>query len=275
MRFIHRIGLRANSERQRELQNLGVKLPESILLPGGKDPLLAFEVDENSPNWPKLQYLFQHWQASDVLRTEFSKKEIETARWLEIAAWHHGYPQPDEHVFGYRQVTYDLTEWCEQCGMGGKQKAPFQMKGEPRWGRNGILQLTWIYDELFVKPEVWSRVFDSRGIPYRPVIDSRGVELTTVVQVVIEEEVGVVLEGFPTESCAKCGRLKYLPIARGPFPALAEQPSRAVARTREYFGSGGQADKRIVVSQELARSLTTEKVRGAVLRPVGELAGMR
>jgi hypothetical protein len=47
-----------------------------------------------------------------------------------------------------------------------------------------------------------------------------------------------------------------------------DQPLQAMARTREYFGSGGQADKRILVSQELARTLAVQKVRGASLRPV-------
>jgi hypothetical protein len=268
MRFVHRIGLRASHAQQQELKALGVKLPAGLVLPGGGDPLLTFDVDEEHPNWGKLRALFQLWNVSDFLRTEFSKREIDAARWLEIGAWHHGYPQPDEDVFGYRQVTYDLTDWCEPCGTGKKQKAPFQMKGEPKWGRNGILQLTWIYDELFVTPEVWTSVFKPYGIGRRSVMNTKGGELRTVVQLMIEEEVGIVTGGLPSERCANCGRVKYLPITRGPFPALTGEPSRAMARTREYFGSGGQADKRVLISHELVRSLVAENVRGASLRPV-------
>ncbi len=268
MRIVHRIGLRASQAQQRQLEALGVRPPKGVVLPGGGDPLLAFDVDEEHPHWPKLEDLFQQWNVSDVLRTEFSKREVDSARWLEIGAWHHGYPQPEEDAFGYRQATYDLADWCEACGTGKRQKASFQMKGEPAWGRNGILQLTWVYDELFVTPQVWSGVFKERGVAFRPVMSTRGVELATVVQIVIEDEVGIVSGELSFERCAACARSKYSPVTRGPFPALTDEPPHAIARTREYFGSGGQADKCVLIAQDIARALATARVCGAVLRPV-------
>jgi hypothetical protein len=272
MKVVHRVGLRATASQRRELEDLGAKLPAGVVLPGGGDPLLAFDIDESHPNWPTLSTLFRRWNVSDVLRTEFSKKEIETASWLDLVAdWHHGYPQPDEDVFGYRQATYDLTDWCEECGVGMKQRAPFQMKGEPKWGKNVILQLNWVFDEFFVTPEIWSSIFKPFRIGCRPVTSTKGVELRTVVQLVIEEEVGIVTEGLSSKRCGKCGVVKYLPVTRGPFPALKEKPSQAVAKTREYFGSGGRAHKHVLVSQELARALARERVRGASLTPVGSV----
>lgn len=276
MKVVHRIAFRATGSQRRELEALGVKLPAGVAMPGGGDPFVAFDIAEEQPNWSELRVLLQRWGVSEgQIRTEYSKKEIETASWLEIGAWHHGYPQPDEDVFGYRQATYDLTDWCEQCGIGKSQKAPFQVKGEPKWGRNGILQLIWIYDELFVTPEVWSSVFKPHGIGRRPTTDTKAIELKTVVQLVIEEEVGIVTDGLASERCGKCGRVKYLPVTRGPFPALAEEPTQAIARTREYFGSGGQADQRVLISQELARSLVGEKVRGASMTPVNSVIDRR
>ncbi len=266
MQIIHRISIASSADVQRELARHGVVVADR--------GLVSFEVDEAHEAWPALNDWIARRRAVDVATTKFSKKELADARWLELMAdWHHGYPQPDEDVFGYRQATYDLTERCEQCGIGMKQKAPFQMKGEPKWGRNGILQLNWVFDEYFVTPEVWSSVFKPYGIGCRPVMNTKGVELKTVVQLAIEDEVGIVSVGLPPERCTKCGRVKYLPVTRGPFPALAEEPSQAIARTREYFGSGGQADKRVLVSQELARCLAAKKVRGASLRPVQSHAG--
>ena len=144
------------------------------------------------------------------------------------------------------------------------------MKGEPKWGRNGILKLNWVYDELFVLPRVWHRVFKPHGIGKRAVINRKGVELETVVQLVIEEEISIVADDLPVEeaACPQCWRTKYLPVSRGPFPPLVREPSSAMARTKEYFGSGSQADKAAIVSQALARDLHAAKVRGAVLTPV-------
>ncbi|WP_205525582.1 hypothetical protein [Pyxidicoccus trucidator] len=247
-----------------------MKLPEGVALPGGGDSLLAFDVDEEHQNWGALSSLFQRWRASDVTRTEFTKKEIDSARWLEIGAWHHGYPQPAEDVFGYRQATYDLTDWCEKCGIGMKQKAPFQMKGEPKWGRNAIMQLVWIYGELFVTPDVWNRVFEPAHVECRPVLNTKGAELKTVVQLVVQTTASIITEGLPAEQCERCGRTKYLPITRGPFPALRDTPVGSMLRTAEYFGSGAQADQHVLMSQDLARSLAKSGVRGASLKPVVE-----
>ena len=112
---------------------LGVNLPASMVLPGGGDPLVAFDVDEDHRHWALLQGLFERWRVSDIVHTEFSKEEIGAARWLNLLPdWHYAYPQPNNDEFGYREATYDLTNYCQQCGIGMKQRAPFQMKGEPR-----------------------------------------------------------------------------------------------------------------------------------------------
>lgn len=274
MRIMHRVAFAATPAEKQQLDDLGIKLSTVTAMPGGGDPFIAFDIAEDDPRWLQLRSLLHRWGRSEGnVSTSFTKKELESARWLELGAWHHGYPQPDEDVFGYRQATYDLADWCETCGIGMKQKAPFQMKSEPKWGRNGILQLIWVYDELFVTPKVWTTVFKPHGIGSRPVMNTKGVELKTVVQLVVDENVGVVTEGLPSERCARCGRAKYLPVTRGPFPALTGKPSHAMAKTREYFGSGAAAQKRVLVSQELARSAIAEKVRGASFWPVQSANG--
>lgn len=272
MRFVHRVGFRATHAKREEVEALGVKVPPGILLPGANEPLVSLDVGEDHPNWPTLRSLFEQWNAFGMVRTEFSTRELDSARWLEVGAWHHGYPQPDDDGFGYYEATYDLSTWCEPCGRGMKQKAPFQMKGEPKWGRRGIMQLIWVYGELFVKPEVWAAVFGPRGVASRAVMNTKGAVLKTVVQLVVEEEVGVVTEGLAHERCGNCGRVKYLPVTRGAFTALAATPTQMIARTNEYFGSGGQADKPVLVSQDIRRALVSANVRGASFTPVAESA---
>ena len=272
MRFIHRIGLSATPSQLRELEALGVaaRRPAGTGLPGDSLTFVAFDVDEAHPNWSTLRLLFDKWKVSDFLTTEFTKHEMESARWLELVPdWHHGYPQPEQD-FGFLGTTYDLADWCAECGIGLKQKAPFQMKGELKWGRRGILQLNWIFDEFFVTPEVWSGIFEPRGVACRPVVNVKGAPLKTVVQLVIAEEVGIATHGLAPERCAKCRRVKYRPVTRGFFPALTTLPTSAIARTKEAFGSGAAAHNRVLISQELAQALTADGVRGASLKPVAE-----
>ena len=83
-----------------------------------------------------------------------------------------------------------------------------------------------------------------------------------MVQIVIEHEVGLLTDGLIFELCAAYSRIKYQLNECGAFPALAAEPTEPIARTREYFGSGGQADRVVIVSQDLVQGLSTAKVRG-------------
>jgi hypothetical protein len=82
-------------------------------------------------------------------------------------------------------------------------------------------------------------VFDPYGVGRRPVSDTAGNELSTVVQLVVDEAVSVVTDGLAGDSCPPCARMKYLPVVRG--PALVAGPNHATVRTQEYLGSGGSA----------------------------------
>ncbi len=241
-------------------------------MPGNKNWLLFFDIGEDDPRWPRLRALLHRWGRSEgSVTTSFSKQEIDSARWLEIAAWHHGYPQPKEGTFGFREATYDLSDWCRSCDIGRKQKAPFQMKREPRWGRNSLMQFVWIYDEIFATPDAWSRVFKPSGVGCRAVLNTKGVELKTVVQLVVEEPVGLRADGYASARCDQCGRTKYLPVARGFFPALRDEPSGSMARTVEYFGDGAQANHGLLVSQSIVRAMVDADIRGAWFVPVAEV----
>ncbi|CAN5839311.1 hypothetical protein BH10BAC2_BH10BAC2_34650 [soil metagenome] len=73
-----------------------------------------------------------------------------------VGDWHYGYPQPEND---YEDLCYDLTDYCKECGIGAKQVKPLRITGEPKWGRRQIFQLNWIFDEYFVKPEIYNEVF--------------------------------------------------------------------------------------------------------------------
>lgn len=271
MKVMHRISLRATSTQRRKLEFLGVRVPVGVMLPDGGDPLTVFDVNEDHPNWRILQQLFCEWGAGDLISTKFSKSEIDFACWLELLPdWHHGYPQPNELEFGYRDVTYDLASYCPTCGIGLKQKAPFQMKGEPKWGRNGVLQLNWVFDEYFTTPQVFSSVFKPHGVDCRAVTNIKGVELETVVQLVAQEEIGIATQDLMEDRCSVCGQTKYLPVTKGFFPSLISEPSAAMVKSKEYFGSGASAYKSVLISQAVARALADEKVRGISVRPVAQ-----
>jgi rRNA maturation protein Nop10 len=261
MRIIHRVSIASTPRIQEELARIGVRIaPEG---------LATFEIDEGDVRWSAVENWIGKRAPVDLVETKFSTKDVANASWLALVpAWHHGYPQPAENEFGYRSITYDLSEWCDRCGIGMKQKAPFQMRGEPKWGKYSILQLNWVFDEYFVTPDLWSRVFEPRGVECRPVLAPSGTELKNVVQLVASEQVKLLVAPGNVTTCPQCQRSKYLPLDRGLFPSLAGSPASSFVRTAEYFGSGASAYNALIVPQVIATELIAERVRGVTFHPL-------
>ncbi|MBK9260401.1 MAG: hypothetical protein IPM54_11265 [Polyangiaceae bacterium] len=250
-----------------ELGSLGIKFLPGVEKHDEPEPFVGFDIAEDHPNWLLLCSLLQQWgKKLGYVRTEFTQHEIDSARWLQLAAWGNGYPQPQD-LEGYTNVTYDLTHACMKCMHGAVQNAPFRIKGEPKWNRRGIMTLIWVFEEFFVPPAVWETVFKPFGIGCRSVTNRKGIELKTVVQLVVDEEVDVVTDGLTPISCDACGRDKYQWVTRGMFPPLVKEPVAAMAKTRQLFGDGWGV-RGVLISQELARALTAHNVRGAEFTPV-------
>lgn len=264
MRVIHRVSISPDEVQQKILASLGVPLIES------KSPLVrlvSFDIEEGNPSWPRVKALVDQWKAADFIRTEFTDTERAAASWLQVLGSQKGYPQPVDD-FGYLSASYDLTEYCSICGIGKKQRAPFRMNGEPKWGKQRILQLNWVYDEYFVPPAIWENSFHPFGVKRFPVLDHRtGDELQSVVQLDIKDSASSELSldgGFPSEVCNNCGRRKYLPISRGFFPAFACDPASAVCKTQECFGSGASAWHAVILSSAVYRKVQDHKVTDTV-----------
>lgn len=265
MKIIHRIAKAATPERIDELIQLGIAVSR------GLPDLLVFEIDDSDQRWQSIQLWVGKHDAFLTTRTEFSQGEISRAKWLELdPQWHYGYPQPNEDEFGYLTATYDLNDYCDQCGIGKVQQAPFQMRGEPKWGRRGMLQLNWVFDEFFSTPDVWATVFKPFGVECRPVQNRKGQELRTVVQLVVRETVPIMTGRLNVSRCQLCGRIKHLPVTRGFFPALRTSLASHMVKTREYFGSGASAWRATIISQEIRTALKEAGVRGMDFTPVEE-----
>ena len=256
MRIIHRIGLTSTTEVAQALTGLGISAPDA-------PRRFFFELDEADPKWSEVRSLVATTRASDDVRTEFSRDELDEAAWLTLEPqWHHGYPQP-EHDDGYMRTTFGGSG-CSRCGVGVVQVAPFRLKAEPRWGKRNVMQLNWVFDEFFVTPELWSAVFEPIGVAAGPVLGPRGLVLSTVVQLQVAAVVDVaVADDNPPRVCGECGQGKHLPHTRGPSPGLSSLGVDVpIARSSAWFGDGGQAFREVLVSQELRRSLVSAGARG-------------
>ena len=265
MQVIHRMSFNRDKNIEGKLKDLGVALEF------GGDILTTFEAAETDPRWVAIQEVVKKAKPADFVHTEFTRDEIEKAHFLMMRpAWISGYPMPDMD-FGYRQMTYDLADYCSHCGIGFVQKAPFRMRGEPKWGKRHVLMLNWVFDEFFLRPEAWEHVFREYGVQCTPVLNHKtGRPLETVVQLRIEALATTPLRmgGVPCETCPVCHRTKFLPHRRGYVPAFAAKQDTDIFKTQEYFGSGASGHHEVIISSRLFRKVTSNGLKGVQFAPL-------
>lgn len=248
-----------------------------------------YDITEDDPRWPRVAEAISRYQetfdalrgfatpssnAGDRVWTEFSDEERKQAPFLEMGAWYHGYPQPQDYrhdarskidKLPYLRQTYGFSEACEKCWAGRKQTAPFRMKKSQVWGRRSILQLEWVTDEFFVRPDVYESIFRPFGIGSRPVLlHTTGAALDTVVQLVIDTTAEVQVHGIPLERvCAGCGEKDYHRSTRG-FPPAPEHAKPPVFKSRQVFNG---YNRRVYVSSGLYQKIADAKLKGFEFAP--------
>ncbi len=289
MKIVHRVSLLDQPNRTDLLESLGISLQRSD--PGARS--FFFDIDENDARWAQLHQLIWKWKVEDGsdpellwVGTQFSNEESEAAPFVKLSPnWHHGYPYPRPGNFGFLEETYDPKSRCPGnpvgtglqrtglCGMGMVQVAPFQMKGEPKWGKKHILQMNWVFGEFFVRPEIWQKVFKPLGIGFEWVLHYKTLKkLETVVQLKVENTAAsplLIPDDHTKETCKVCRRTRYYPWVRGYFPSFRESPGPGhIWKTQEIFGSGGSAWNAVIISAELYREIQMHELKGVTFMPM-------
>ena len=266
MKILHRYAFNVTSEIRQKLSSIGIEID----IPDEEIEVLY--VDESDKN---LQFIEATLKASDItpfIETEFTKNEILQANACNIYSnWHNGYPEPSDD-FGYLEETFDLKDYCEECGCGLKQKAPFLIKGEPKWGRRSMFSLNWEYSNFFVKPGIWDFLFKPFGIDCLPVLHyKKRTKLSSVVQLLLPEPTVIVdVSELEVSKCESCGRSKAEAAGNkgGYFPKIIEGELNVVAKTKNYFGSGGSAWHEIIIGAELVKKIHASGIKGIEFAPL-------
>jgi hypothetical protein len=281
MRVIHNIMFNRSEPIADDLDAAGIRYDV-------RDSLCFLHVYEDDPIWLSVKRMLEEY--TDIPHTSgvvFSYQERLNAEylWLSIPiSWRQGYPQPEDT---YEEVTYDLSDHCPRCGIGREQIRPIRMKSEPKWEGKHLLQLNWIDDEYFVKPEVWQVMSEAglTGVTPRPCVqDKTNKPLDKVVQVHVKN---VLPEAYVSEAqyrvkCGEedplpnvkdlppCGRIKMSWDSRAPlrFRRSAFKDACDFMKTHEWYGWGAQAYRLVIVSHKVAELILKMTWKGVFLNPI-------
>lgn len=228
----------------------------------GLNPKLGFtSIQIEEKIYLELLPYLEKWGTSGVKYPEFSIKELEESPLSAKSGHHtHGYPMPDMD-FGYLNLTYDLNNYCETCGIGKKQKDAFRLKNVPPKGKKRIFGVGWVFDELFVERNLYNEIFKPLGIKSREVLKfKKDTPFEDRVQLVLPRtEEKLEIKDNPIEKCDDCGRWKYQPMPQGFYPKYSNIIA-PIFKSKDYFGSGAEARNLIFVVKELREKLIEMKI---------------
>lgn len=262
MKIIHHIPLPPDYPLRKDLSKLGFEFAANYTSIG------VAECDER---WPAVSRILEKHGHRCPKYSEFTQAEIRGARYLRLwGCWSYGYPQPEKD-YEYRSITYDDRCACAKCCCGLVQQAPFRLRGEPKWGRKDLMQLHWVGDEVFVRPDVWERVFRDFGIECREVLSRGQKKLETVVQLAIpDQSLHHGLNGYPFVNCPACGRKKYASINHGFFPPMDGDCDLPIFRSADEFGCNLQVYRTVVISSALRAAIDIAKLKGVGFYPLAK-----
>lgn len=241
MKIFHQYITTWNDKQVKKLEKFGVK----ILKPN--QPVNVYEDCGNG-----LKDYLDNLSIFHVKGVEFSSEELNNAEYSVLnQILLIGYPMPDSNG-GYLERTFNTDNYCSECGIGLEQKEAFYIKKVPS-KKTKIFSLNWVYDELFVEREYYNEIFKPLGYKFRDVRSSSKpyAIIDSFVQLVIPTiDESLDISGFDYEICNTCHYKKTHPTLTNFFP-LQDNPLQTIYKSKEYFGSGASARKKIFLSKKM------------------------
>jgi len=254
---------------------------------------IIVNITESHQKWPEFKNLIKKYDLFDLESVKYSKKEIDSADWLLLRSQgHFGYPQPENN---YEEISFETNNYCKRCGIFLTQKAPIRFRKYPKI-KSHFFKLNWIMDEFFIKKEVKSIFeFNNIDVDYiKPVVHKNNEPILDYYQINIKHILpfGLKSDKLNIESCEininekkindvdwnfrypkeypSCNQIKYNYPTRDfiQFKSEAFDKSPDIVKSKEFFGSGGEAHRLVIISKKLKNIIEENNFRGVVFEPI-------
>lgn len=249
---------------------------------------IEFYVYEDNPEFDKIKNELGKYLEPQIVGTEYEKEDIKNAEWFLINTGEYQYPQPEDD-FGYLKATFNLENYCNWCGIGKIQNAPYRLKTEPKQRNSQFWGLHWDYDAVFVRQETKNilereKIKDIRFT--NPVLHKKDSPIQDFYQLHIDKVLDKGFDSYNTktvtckfnneENCNKekekdyCERIKYHHPKIGGycFDKMIFDSDFDIVETNEYFGSGANANKLRIVSKRFKEIVEKNKLKGLDFTPL-------
>lgn len=249
---------------------------------------LEFHLFEDDPFFEEVKQAINKFNIEPQIGTQYGKDDIKMAEWFFVNTGEYQYPQPDED-FGYLNATFNLDNYCKLCGIGKLQNAPYRLKTEPRQPNNQFWGLHWEFEAVFLRQEAKNILEKEniKGIRFsKPVLNKKNIEIEGFYQLHIDTILENGFDSYNTrlitckidneenlnndKNSNCCGRVKFHhPMIGGyNFDKSIFSSAFDIVQSKEYFGSGGSANRLQIVSKKFKSIIEANKLKGLSFTPI-------
>ncbi|MBR4387450.1 MAG: hypothetical protein IKP51_13120 [Treponema sp.] len=240
---------------------------------------ISLRVYDDNLYFNQIVKLFKKISVSPTVTCEYSKKELSEAKYLSI--WlkrYSGYPQPEaigvkDSYFNY---TFDITNFCTNCGNGLVQKDSFYLKKSFNIERIRFGGVYWEYDTFFITKELQDLFVKEKftGIEFVPV---KNIKTKQIVDNIVQLKINAV---FPAKlkyevekviDCKQCGLkrdvIKMDSELFTPKEALKDL-DKDFYLSQEFHGDGLLCCRSVLISNRVYQFFVDNKIKNICAEPV-------
>lgn len=242
--------------------------------------LLVFEISDSAPYFNDvINFMNAKLKDEPQIRCEYSKKELAEAKYLRIYLKRYsGYPQPEaiDVKNSYVNYTFDITNFCTDCGSGLVQNDSFYLKKSFNIEKIRFGGVYWIYDTFFITTELrdWFIKEKFTGIEFIPVKNIRTKQtVDNIVQLKINAIFPEKLE-FDTQeviNCKSCNTIKKLKKNDSEIFApkdILKDLDKDFYLSKEFTGGGLLCCQYVLISNRVYKFFVDNKIKNINAEPI-------
>ncbi|MBP5438953.1 MAG: hypothetical protein J6Y30_13335 [Treponema sp.] len=240
---------------------------------------ISLRVYDDNLYFNQIVKLFKKISVSPTVTCEYSKKELSEAKYLSL--WlkrYSGYPQPEaigvkDSYFNY---TFDIINFCTNCGNGLVQKDSFYLKKSFNIEKIRFGGVYWEYDTFFITKELQDLFVKEKftGIEFVPV---KNIKTKQIVDNIVQLKINAV---FPAKlkyevekviDCKQCGLkrdvIKMDSELFTPKEALKDL-DKDFYLSQEFHGDGLLCCRSVLISNRVYQFFVDNKIKNICAEPV-------
>ena len=242
--------------------------------------LLVFEISDSNPYFDDIvNFMKDKSKFEPQIRCEYSKKELSEAKYLRI--WlrrYSGYPQPEaiDVKNSYINYTFDITNFCTNCGSGLVQKDSFYLKKSFNIERIRFGGVYWEYDTFFITRELQNLFIKEKftGIEFVPV---KNIKTKQIVDNVVQLKINSV---FPAKfkydiekviDCKQCKQKRDIMKMDTEISApkdILKDLDKDFYLSQESHGDGLLCCKDVLISNRAYKFFIDNKIKNICAEPI-------